>query len=216
MMKKKQIIISGLLVCLFAVLGTGLVSITEQQTRARITENEHQALLNSLFELIPPERFDNNLSHDTITLKASTLLGNTKPQIAYRARKNNQAVAIIFNATAHNGYSGNIDLLIAVNSDGTLAGVRAVKHTETPGLGDAIDIKKSDWITQFDLKSLLNPGTTQQWAVKKDGGLFDQMTGATVTPRAIVGTVHKTLQYFERHKDTLFKVTPIKPMREQS
>jgi len=127
--------------------------------------------------------------------------------VAYRARKNNQDVAIIFNATAHNGYSGNIDLLIGVNIDGTLAGVRAVKHTETPGLGDAIDIKKSNWITQFNLKSLLNPSTDKQWAVKKDGGSFDQMTGATVTPRAIVGTVHKTLKYFAQHKDSLFKQT---------
>jgi len=210
MLKKKQIIISGLLACFFAVIGTAIVSITERQTHEQIIENEHQALLKSLYALIPPERFDNNLSHDTIVLKASSLLGNTQPQVAYRARKNNKAVAIIFNATAHNGYSGDIDLLIAINVDGTVAGVRAVKHTETPGLGDAIDIKKSNWITQFDLKSLLNPSTEKQWAVKKDGGDFDQMTGATITPRAIVGTLHKTLKYYEQHKDTLFQPLLIK------
>ncbi len=204
MLKKKQIFISGLLVWLFAVLGTAIVSVTEHQTHDRIIENERLALLKNLFELIPPERFDNDLSHDIIILQASKLLGNTREQVAYRARKNNQPIAIIFNATAHNGYNGDIDLLIAVNVDGSIAGVRAVKHKETPGLGDPIDIKKSNWITQFDLKSLVNPSTQSQWAVKKDGGEFDQMTGATITPRAIVGTVRQTLEYYQLHKDILF------------
>ncbi len=204
MYKKKQIFISGVLVWLFAVIGTTIVSFTEQQTFERIAENERQALLRNLFELIPPQRFDNDLSKDTVLLDPSYLLGNTEPQVAYRVRKNNLPVAIIFNATSHNGYSGDIDLLIGVNSNGTLAGVRVVKHKETPGLGDGIDIKKSNWITQFDMKSLLNPASKELWAVKRDGGEFDQMTGATITPRAITHTVYNTLQYYEAHKDELF------------
>lgn len=214
-MKKKQILFSGLIIWLFAVIGTAIVSFVEIQTHDRITQNEHLALLKNLFELIPPERFDNDLSHDTITLQASKLLGNTHNQVAYRARKNNNPVAIIFNATAHNGYNGEIDLLIAINVDGSIAGVRAVKHKETPGLGDPIDIKKSNWITQFDLKSLLNPSTKNQWAVKKDGGEFDQMTGATITPRAIVGKVRHTLEYYQAHKDVLFLETTPEANHEQ-
>jgi len=210
MMKKKQIFISGMLVWLFAVAGTSMVSITESQTHDRIIENERKALLRILFELIEPSRFNNKLTDDIITLPASPLLGNTEPQVAYRARKDNKNVAIIFNTQSNNGYNGAINLLVAVNIDGTIAGVRAVKHNETPGLGDLIDIKKSNWITQFNFKSLLNPNSDKLWSVKKDVGVFDQMTGATITPRALVTAVHDTLKYYDIHKDTLFNRSEVK------
>lgn len=203
-MKQNKIIIAGLLVSFFAVVGTAIVSFTEHQTHERIAENERLALLRGLYQLVPQERFDNDLSQDTIVLAPSPLLGHTEPSIAYRARKNNQPSAIIFNVVTHSGYNGDIFLLVAINIDGSIAGVRAVKHKETPGLGDVIDIKKSNWIKQFDLKSLLNPDTKAQWAVKKDNGVFDQMTGATITPRAIVAKVYDTLSYYEAHKATLF------------
>lgn len=199
-----------MIVWLFAFVGTAMVSITEDQSHQRIIDNERKALLRILFELIEPERFDNELTEDIITLPPSPLLGNAKPEVAYRARKQNKDIAIIFNSTALNGYNGEIKLLVAINIDGTLAGVRAVKHQETPGLGDPIDIKKSNWITQFKSKSLSNPASESQWSVKKDGGAFDQLTGATITPRAIVSAVYHTLKYYEEHKDTLFNQVSIK------
>ncbi|MBL7003310.1 MAG: electron transport complex subunit RsxG [Gammaproteobacteria bacterium] len=199
-----QILISGFLVWFFAIIGTAAVSFTEQQTYELIAENERQMLLRNLNQLIPKERYDNDLSSNSIILEASELLGNTKPKEAYRASLKDKPVAIIFNATAHNGYSGDIDLLVAVYVDGSIAGVRVVKHKETPGLGDGIEIKKSNWIKQFDLKSLLNPLGSELWKVKRDGGVFDQMTGATITPRAIIQTTYQTLQYYQNNSDTLF------------
>lgn len=203
MLKNKNIIISGVIIWLFAIIGTALVSFTQEQTREQIIENERQALLRSLFELIPADRFDNDLLNDTIIIHPSELLGNDHQKPAYRARKNNQPIAIIFNATAPNGYNGDIDLLIGINTDGSITGVRAVKHKETPGLGDPIDIKKSNWITQFNLKSLTNP-IEFFWSVNKDGGEFDQLTGATITSRAVVDKVKDTLNYYQQHKDILF------------
>ena len=137
-------------------------------------------------------------------LKPSLLLGTESPAMAYRARKNDLPVAIIINAIAPDGYSGKIHLLIGIYYDGSIAGVRVVKHAETPGLGDAIEVRKSDWILNFDQRSLENPSITE-WKVKRDGGYFDQMTGATITPRSIVKAVKNTLIYFRDHKEELFK-----------
>jgi electron transport complex protein RnfG len=118
-------------------------------------------------------------------------------------------VAAIISTVAPQGYNGNIYLLVAIRYSGKLAGVRVVKHRETPGLGDAIDEKRSDWISSFDNKSLQNPAP-KDWKVKRDGGVFDQFTGATITPRAVVDAVYKTLQYFEKHRDELFTKQEVK------
>ena len=107
---------------------------------------------------------------------------------------------------APDGYSGNIHLLVAIKYDGTLAGVRVVNHKETPGLGDAVEAERSNWILGFTGKSLTNPGK-KGWAVKRDGGQFDQFTGATITPRAVVKAVYKTLEYYQQHKTQLFSDT---------
>lgn len=205
MNKQKQILISGALVCFFAAIGTGLVSITEHSTHQKIIDNEKLALMNSLFELVNKERFDNDLAEDTILIPASNLLGSKQPQIAYRARKNNQPIAIIIKATASNGYNGAIEMLVAINWNGSLSGVRVVKHKETPGLGDDIEIIKSDWIKQFELKSLNQPESKKAWHVKKDGGDFDQMTGATITPRAIVASVYNSLIYYKENRAILYQ-----------
>ncbi len=201
--KYKHILISGFLLWLFSVVGTTLVALTQQETVARIADNEKRVLLRNLYELLPADRLDNDIAQDSIELSASPLLGTDDPQLAYRARKEQQPVAIIFNAIAPDGYSGNIHLLIGVYEDGSLAGVRAVKHAETPGLGDAIETRKSDWILGFDGKSLDNP-VADAWKVKRDGGEFDQITGATITPRAIVNAVRKTLEYYQIHRERLF------------
>jgi Na+-translocating ferredoxin:NAD+ oxidoreductase subunit G len=199
-----QIVISGFLLWLFSVVGTTLVSYTQVSTQERIAANERQVLLRNLYALIPRSELDNDIAQDTLQIPASELLGTEKPGIVYRARKNGQPVAVVFNAVAPDGYSGKINLLIAIYHNGSLAGVRAVKHNETPGLGDAIDVRKSKWILGFDGKSLENP-TPKKWKVKRDGGDFDQITGATITPRAIVKAVKKSLEYFQANRERLFE-----------
>jgi len=191
---------------LFAVIGTGMVATTFINTESAIAENERQALLSSLHELVPPRLHDNELDEDTLTLKDADLLGSKKPVIAYQARKFGHPVAVILAATAPDGYNGDIKLLIAIDEYGLLLGVRVISHHETPGLGDAIDRERTNWIDNFTGYSLDNPGNLG-WHVEKDGGIFDQFTGATITPRAVVKAVHKALQYFESHKDVL--LTPV-------
>ncbi len=202
-MSNRQILLSGLILWLFAAIGVGFVAMTEHSTREKIAENERRVLLSNLHALLPREKFDNDIATDTQQLAASALLGTDTPSTIYRARLGNEPVAIVFNSIAPNGYNGNIHLLIGVYRDGSVAGVRAIKHSETPGLGDGIEIRKSNWILGFDSKSLGNP-TPDKWAVKRDGGKFDQFTGATITPRAIVEAVKNTLVYFQNNTNTLF------------
>ena len=115
-----------------------------------------------------------------------------------------EPVAALFRTVAKDGYSGSIHLLVGVKTNGELLGVRALAHKETPGLGDEINLSRSDWILGFNQRSLDNP-ILEDWAVKKDGGIFDAFTGATITPRAVVGEVKKTLLYFRDHQDELFQ-----------
>ena len=203
MMSSRQILLSGLFLWIFAVLGTSFVAVTENTTRQQIAENERRVLLRNLNALLPAEELDNDIASDTKLVVASPLLGTESESTVYRARLSGEPVAVVFNSIAPNGYNGKIHLLIGIYLDGSLAGVRAVKHAETPGLGDGIEIRKSDWILGFDNKSLDNP-EIDNWAVKRDGGVFDQFTGATITPRAIVETVKNTLIYYRDNTETLF------------
>jgi electron transport complex protein RnfG len=200
---RRQILLSGLFLWLFAVAGTSLVALTEYSSRDAIVENERQALLRNLYALLPADKLDNDIATDTRELPASTLLGSDGVSTAYRARLAGEPIAIVFNSVAPNGYNGKIHLLVGVFVDGSLAGVRVVKHAETPGLGDAVEVRKSSWIKSFDGKSLSNP-EAQGWQVKRDGGQFDQFTGATITPRAVVGAVRNTLLYYQRNADMIF------------
>lgn len=202
-MNSRQILLSGLFLGIFAVFGTGFVAFTEDTTRSKIAENERRVLLRNLYQLLPAEKLDNDIATDTLEVSASVLLGNEQPSTVYRARLEGKPVAAIFNSIAPNGYSGKIHLLIGVYVDGSLAGVRAIKHQETPGLGDGIEARKSDWILGFNGMSLENTGHSE-WAVKRDGGVFDQLTGATITPRAIVQAVEKTLLYYDENAATVF------------
>jgi Na+-translocating ferredoxin:NAD+ oxidoreductase subunit G len=132
----------------------------------------------------------------------SELLGTTAAVPVYRARRNGETIAIVIAPVAPDGYSGSIRLLVGIDREGRVLGVRVTAHKETPGLGDAIDKRKSPWILGFDGKSLQDPPAAR-WAVRKDGGDFDEFTGATITPRAVVGAVAGALVYFERHRDEL-------------
>lgn len=202
-LSRRQILISGAFLWLFAVAGTTLVAVTEYSTSSAIAENERQLLLRNLYALLPREKLDNDIATDTRRLAASPLLGTETETSVYRARRAGEPVAAVFNSIAPNGYSGRIHLLVGVYVDGSLAGVRVVKHAETPGLGDAVELRKSPWIKSFDGKSLNNPKTSG-WAVKRDGGDFDQFTGATISPRAVVKAVHNTLLYYQQNADMIF------------
>ena len=202
----KQVITTALLLMIFATIGAGIVGLTYDHTIEDIKYNEQQTLLRKLNTILPASEYDNELLKDTIQLAPDNLLGTTEKSIAYRARKQSQPVAIVLPAIAPNGYNGPIHLLVGIYYDGTLAGVRVVKHRETPGLGDVIEAKRSDWILGFSGKSLSNPDI-KRWKVKRDGGHFDQFTGATITPRAVVKAVHSALLYFSKHQKSLFKAT---------
>ena len=194
---------------LFAMLGGALVGLTFIQTEDDIKHNEKITLLRKLNNIIPAESYDNDLLLDTISIKPSSLLSTKEESLAYRARKNNKNIAVVFSSIAANGYNGSIYLLVGINADGELAGVRVVKHRETPGLGDPVSITHSNWILGFDNKSLSNPDE-KGWKVKRDGGEFDQFTGATITPRAVVKAVHNALLYFDQNQNMLFSITPDK------
>ncbi len=187
----------------FAILGAALVGLTYEGTKERIAANEREFLLRSLHEMISPSAHDNDLLSDTILVRSKALLGSDQPLKIYRARKNGKPVAAIITAHAPDGYSGTIKLLVAVDYSGQIGGVRVLSHKETPGLGDKIEIEKSNWINSFYGHSL-NAPDDQGWRVKKDGGIFDQFTGATITPRAVVKAVHKALKFYAAHKDEMF------------
>ena len=198
---------SGLFLAVFAVVGVGLVPLSHEGTRERIAANERAALLRSLHAVVGPEEHDNDILKDVIRVRSPTDLGTEEPVAVYRARKDGKPVAAVLTPVAPDGYNGNIRLMVGVYYDGRLAGVRVLSHQETPGLGDAIDERRSDWILGFRGRSLEDPGP-ERWKVKRDGGAFDQFTGATITPRAVVGAVYRALRYFEAHRDSLFVETP--------
>ncbi len=193
----------ALVLGLFALATTGLLAFTQDITRERIAAAEQAALLRTLDTLIPPTQHDNDLLADTLTLAPEPLLGTRAPSTAYRARFKGAARAVAFSALAPDGYNGSISLLIAVRDDGDLAGVRVIAHRETPGLGDYIEIERTPWIRGFEGKSLDAP-VSARWKVKKDGGDFDQVSGATVTPRAVVKAVRKGLEFFAANRERLF------------
>lgn len=187
----------------FGVIGALLVAITWQSTAERIAANERAFLLRSLADVLPPGAYDNAVHDDAITVTERELLGTDDPVTIYRARRDGQPVAAVLTPVAPGGYSGPIRLLVGVLEDGTLSGVRVVTHRETPGLGDKIEVERDDWILDFSGRRLGQP-TLEQWAVRRDGGVFDQFTGATITARAVVSAVRDALIYFEANRDRLF------------
>ncbi len=187
----------------FALVFTTLLAYVFNITKAPIEKSEAEARMALFSQIVPSRLHNNDMLKDTITLAPNDLLGNTQPTIANRARIDNAPAAVILEAIAHDGYAGDIKLLIAIKYDGSIAGVRVLAHKETPGLGDYIDILKGNWIKLFDSESLSKTSEVQ-WSVKKDGGQFDYMAGATITPRAVVKAVHKALKYFEANKAALF------------
>jgi electron transport complex protein RnfG len=184
---------------LFAVITGGTIALTQAVTKERIAEQAARAEAAALFEIIPESTHSNDMLNDTISLPDAAVLNSGETPSAWVARQQSDLVGFIIPVTATDGYSGDINLLVGMTLSGELLGVRVTGHRETPGLGDRIETRKSDWVYQFNGRSLANtPG--KQWNVKKNGGEFDQFTGATITPRAVVKAVHKTLVYVRKHQ----------------
>jgi electron transport complex protein RnfG len=189
----------------FAFVGTSMLAYVFDITRAPIEANEKEARLALFKQIIPESTYDNNLLKDSVEIAPNAQLGNRQPTVANIAKLNNKTAGVILEASAHDGYSGDIKLLIAIRADGSISGVRVLAHKETPGLGDYIDVAHGNWIKLFNDESV-NKTPVEQWRVKKDSGKFDYMVGATITPRAVVKAVLKSLQFFETNKQVLFAV----------
>ncbi|MDR7091969.1 electron transport complex subunit RsxG [Cellvibrio fibrivorans] len=192
----------------FAVFTAGALALTNLGTQERIAAAERAAQQRALFEIIPLQDHDNDLLNDTIPVPDSAWepLGAGADSKIYRARRGNEITALIIPATAHDGYSGDISMIVGVKRDGSIAGVRVLLHKETPGLGDKIELKKHQWILSFNGKNL-NVPVIEEWKVKKDGGVFDQFAGATITPRAVVGQVKRVLEFVAANQQSLFSDT---------
>jgi electron transport complex protein RnfG len=194
---------SGLVLGGLAAICTALVAITHSATAPRIAANEQAYLEQSLQPVLQGVEFDGNLTESTIAIDPPHDLPGNESVLVYRVYAGNAPVAALFVVRAMDGFSGPIRLLIGIDKTGNVTGVRVLEHRETPGLGDLIEIGKSDWVLQFDGKSLNSPMVTQ-WAIKRDGGEFDQLTGASITPRSIIKAVKGTLVYFDENSEAVF------------
>lgn len=194
---------SGLTLATIAAICTGLVALTYQATEERIAANEKAFLEQSLTPALAGLPFEGNLADSRLVLEPPHELPGRDAAIIYRAYSGGQPAAALFAVTAPGGYSGPIRILVGVGYDGSVTGVRILDHRETPGLGDRIVASKSDWVFQFEGRSLGDP-PADDWALETDGGAFDQLTGASVTPRAVLRAIRATLLYFEGRRDFIF------------
>ena len=199
----KKISTTAAAMIIFSLAASTALSVFYFITKSPIDESDARAKRIFLNQVIPADLYDNNLVKDTISVEPSPLLGNKKNIDVYRAKKNNQVIAVIIEAIAPDGYSGEIKTLVGIDQEDKILGVRVIAHKETPGLGDYIEIDKSQWIKNFNLKSL-DKVSEKQWAVKKDGGDFDYISGATITPRAVIKSTYKCLLYSKENKKRLF------------
>ena len=190
---REKIAYQPILLGVFALLASGALAWASSATGDAIAAAEAKDLRDSLSEVLPAGLADNDFLKDTVDLK-----NGEKTVTIYRARREGVVKAALFKV-AERGYAGDIQVLMAVDSDGRTLGVRVLKHSETPGLGDKIEVKKDTWVKSFDGKSLGDPAP-EKWAVKKDGGIFDQFAGATITPRAVVKAVKGGMDFFTAHK----------------
>ncbi|MFP8966326.1 electron transport complex subunit RsxG [Pokkaliibacter sp. CJK22405] len=194
---------------LFAVLTAGTIAVVQATTSERINENKVAAATKALAEMVSADQHDGSFFDHEVALPAGSL-NNSGIPYAFQSVKDGKVNAVFLPVITHQGYSGDIRVIIGVWADGTLAGARVVEHKETPGLGDKVETRKSNWIMAFTGKSLGNTNG-EEWKVKKDGGEFDQFAGATITPRAVVGAIHNGLEYFAANKDQLLTLAPKKP-----
>ncbi|MBB6522081.1 electron transport complex subunit RsxG [Pseudoteredinibacter isoporae] len=185
----------------FALLTAAVLAGTQLLTKDRIAAEQRKAAEQALLEIISslPEKHDNDMLAESLDIPKSLQesLSWRDAEKVYIAKKGEQVLAYLVPAIAPDGYSGDIKILIGITPNGLVTGVRVLAHKETPGLGDKVELKKSDWILSFTGRSL-TPENESTWAVKKDGGDFDQFTGATITPRAVVNQVKASVQAFSQ------------------
>lgn len=198
---------NGFILALFGIACAGLVALTFQGTKEQIAEQERRQLLKILDQIVPSDSYDNALYQACVRTNSAQYLGTRDDHRAFLAKQGDNPVAVALESTAPDGYNGSIDLIVGVDWDGKVLGVRTLKHQETPGLGDLIDLRRSDWVTGFNGYELLDEDDAR-WKVQRDGGDFDQFTGATITPRAYVKAVKNTLLFFSRYKDDLLAAPP--------
>ena len=192
----KTISIISLLGLIFAIS----LSITFEKSNPIIEQNKIEFKTKLLNEVLDGLDYDNDLIGTYIRIKPNELLKNKTEKYAYLAKKNNILQAVLIESISPDGYSGEINILTAIRSDGEIIGTRIIDHKETPGLGDYIDQKKSSWISNFDGMSL-NNRTDPDWRVKKDQGTFDYKAGATITPRAVIKSVKNTLLFYKENRE---------------
>ncbi len=198
---------SGLILGGLAAICTALVAFTHSGTAPRIAANEQAYLEQSLQPVLQGIDYDGKLSESTITISPPHELPGNEDVPVYRVYADGASIAALFVVRATDGFSGPIRLLVGIDAGGTITGIRVLEHRETPGLGDLIDADKSDWILQFNGRSLTSP-LQSGWAIKRDGGEFDQLTGASITPRSVIGAIRETLIYFEENRDVVFAQIP--------
>lgn len=191
-----------------AIVLAAILAFVASLTREQINRNAQSWIQQRLDILVPGRMHDNDLLTDRIQVTAPQILGIATPVTIYRARLGTQPVAAILRTVAPDGYQGPIELLVAIDYDGTLIGVQVIRHKETPGLGDAFEHRDRGWLERFRDRSLLNP-LPQHWTVRKDGGEFDEFTGATITPRAIVKATRRALEYYAANRDRIFTAPAI-------
>jgi len=204
-MLSKAMIKHGWLLGAFALATSGLIALTHTLTKEKIAEQESAKLLSTLNKIIPETGYNNALSSDCIVV-SDPLLSSREPMHLYRARLNDKPFALAVEAVSPEGYNGNIKMLVSVLNNQTLGGVRVLSHKETPGLGDKIEERISDWITQFNHLPAANV-YEGVWAVKKDGGQYDQFTGATITPRAVLKGTKNAVSYLQASWEQAFNDT---------
>ncbi|MEZ8372863.1 electron transport complex subunit RsxG [Vibrio cyclitrophicus] len=192
---------NGLVLAVFACASTGLVAVTHDLTKDQIKQQEQAQLLSVLNQVIPHDLHDNEL-FSACTLVQAEELGTQQAMPAYIAKLNGEPSAIAIEAIAPDGYNGAIKVIVGMKIDGTILGTRVLSHQETPGLGDKIDLRVTDWILSFSGKQVTD-SNLERWKVRKDGGDFDQFTGATITPRAVVKSVKQAVQYVNQNNQAL-------------
>ena len=186
-----------------AAVMVGLVSVVHDLAQPRIEASQRAQRLAQLTAVLGAIRYDNDPLADVTYVRDPEWLGVDEALPVHRARLAGEPAALLVTTVAPDGYAGPIRLLVAIDAGGRLLGVRVLSHRETPGLGDAIDERRSPWIRIFDGRSLSDP-PTGRWQVRNDGGDFDQFTGATVTPRAVVAAVRNVLVYHAQHRERLY------------
>jgi electron transport complex protein RnfG len=190
-------------VAVFASAALLAVNAVYDWSDERIAANERARVVARLNSVLEPSLRDRDLATTLLAVMDAELLGTDVPVDVFVLTDRGVPMATVFATVAPHGYNAEIGLLIGISPAGTVTGLRAVRHRETQGLGDAIDVTKSDWMLQFDGKALATT-PPELWAIEQDEGEFDAISGATVTSRAVVGAVKNTLLYFEQHRDELY------------